>query len=124
MFESEYELSYDEDNQIEQPANIYSIVKTLDFIEWAFSTGHITKDVHMSKTNMILDQYKYSVEAYPNDFPGIDLFAQRYGLTDCKLGINRLKQGNIQIGTTENRVIYFLLYKIVRNSMESYSKIQ
>lgn len=32
MFENEYELSYDEDNQIEQPANIYSIVKTLDFI--------------------------------------------------------------------------------------------
>lgn len=32
MFESEYELSLDEDNQIEQPANMYSIVKTLEFI--------------------------------------------------------------------------------------------
>ena len=41
-----------------------------------------------------------------------------------KEDLNRLKQGNIQIGTTENRVIYFLLHKIVRNSMESYSKIQ
>jgi hypothetical protein len=32
MFEHEYELSLEEENQIEQPANIYSIVRTLEFI--------------------------------------------------------------------------------------------
>ncbi len=60
----------------------------------------------MKQSNIILDQYKYSVEAYPGSFPGVDLFAQRYGLTDCKLGINRLKQGTVIIGSgTENRVL-------------------
>lgn len=32
MFEGEYELTFEEDAQIEQPANIYSIIRTLDFI--------------------------------------------------------------------------------------------
>jgi len=32
MFEDEYNLTIDEENQIEQPANIYSMVRTLDFI--------------------------------------------------------------------------------------------
>lgn len=32
MFEGEYELTFEEDALIEQPANIYSIIRTLDFI--------------------------------------------------------------------------------------------
>jgi hypothetical protein len=51
MFESEYELSYDEENQIEQPANIYSIVKTLEFIVFIIliylyiRNGHLVQDI-------------------------------------------------------------------------------
>ena len=36
MFENEYELDFDEEDQIEQPANIYSIVRTLEFIVTIF----------------------------------------------------------------------------------------
>ncbi len=32
MFEDEYNLTLDEENEIEQPANIYSMIRTLDFI--------------------------------------------------------------------------------------------
>ena len=32
MFEGEYELSFEEKESIEQPANIYSIILTLDFV--------------------------------------------------------------------------------------------
>jgi hypothetical protein len=32
MFEGEYELTFEEEASIEQPANIYSIIRTLDFI--------------------------------------------------------------------------------------------
>lgn len=32
MFEDEYSIGIDEENQIEQPANIYSMIRTLDFI--------------------------------------------------------------------------------------------
>ena len=32
MFEGEYELTFEEEAAIEQPANIYSIIRTLDFV--------------------------------------------------------------------------------------------
>jgi hypothetical protein len=100
MFEGEYELNFDEEAQIEQPANIYSIVRTMDFIEWAYNNGHIDKDNYLEHSNVILDQYKTTVEAYQDKFPGLDAFVQKYGLNDFKLGINRLKQGQINQNTT------------------------
>lgn len=51
----------------------------------------------MQETNLILDQYKNCVDAYKENFPGIDYFAQKHGLVEFKLGINRIKQGPIQI---------------------------
>lgn len=110
MFEGEYDLTFEEESQIEQPANIYSIVRTLDFIEWAYNTGHIDKESYMEQSNIILEQYKNCVDAYQDKFNGIDAFAQKYGLSDFKLGINRLKQGAVQISSTTNTV---KLYRII-----------
>jgi len=58
----------------------------------------------MEQTNIILEQYKTSVEAYEDKFPGIDSFAQKYSLTDFKLGLNRLKQGVVQVSSTAGTV--------------------
>ena len=110
MFEGDYELTFEEEATIEQPANIYSIVRTLDFVEWAFNSGHIDKENYMEHSNTILDQYKTSVDAYQDKFAGIDLFAQKYGLTDFKLGINRLKLGAVQISANTNTVS--IIFKI------------
>jgi len=47
MFEGEYELTFEEDAIIEQPANIYSIIRTLDFIvklKFKIRNGHIIAD--------------------------------------------------------------------------------
>jgi hypothetical protein len=109
MFEGEYDLTFEEESQIEQPANIYSIVRTLDFIEWAYNTGHIDKDSYLEHSNIILDQYKTSVEAFQDRFVGIDAFAQKYGLNDFKLGINRLKQGAMLISSSTSTVFCIIL---------------
>lgn len=109
MFEGEYDLTFEEESQIEQPANIYSIVRTLDFIEWAYNTGHIDKESYMEQSNIILDQYKNCVDAYQDKFNGIDAFAQKYGLSDFKLGINRLRQGAVQISSTTNTVKLYII---------------
>jgi hypothetical protein len=109
MFEGEYDLTFEEESQIEQPANIYSIVRTLDFIEWAYNTGHIDKESYMEQSNIILEQYKNCVDAYQDKFNGIDAFAQKYGLSDFKLGINRLKQGAVQISSTTNTVKLYII---------------
>lgn len=110
MFEGEYELSFDEEGQIEQPANIYSIVRTLDFIEWAYNSGHVDKDSYLENSNLILDQYKTYVNAYQDKYVGIDFFAQKYGLSDYKLGINRLKQGAAQISSGTTTVNFIIIY--------------
>lgn len=109
MFEGEYDnaITFEEESLIEQPAIIYSLVRTIDFIEWSFNSGLIDKESYMEHCNIILDQYKNSVEAYQDKFNGIDAFAQKYGLTDFKLGINRLKQGTVQISNTNNSVNKF-----------------
>ena len=93
MFEGECELTYEEESQIEHPANIYSLIKTLEFIEWAYNFSHIDQKTYVEQTNTILDQYKSAIEAY-DKFPGIDEFTSKYGLQDCKFAIRRIKIGD------------------------------
>lgn len=69
----------------------------------------------MEQTNIILEQYKTSVEAYEDKFPGIDNFAQKYGLSDFKLGLNRLKQGVVQVSNTAGTVNKKILISIIMN---------
>ena len=58
----------------------------------------------MEQTNSILEQYNTSVQAYEDKFPGTDEFAKKYGLTDFRLGLNRLKQGVVQVDSSQGTV--------------------
>jgi hypothetical protein len=58
----------------------------------------------MDQTNIILEQYNTSVQAYEDKFTGVDDFAKRYGLTDFRLGLNRLKQGVVKVSNTQGTV--------------------
>ena len=114
MFEGECDLTYEEESQIEQPANIYSIIRTLEFIEWAYNFSHIDKETYLEQTNTILEQYKVSVEAYKDKFNGIDDFCQKYGLTDCKYAINRVKQGNVIISNDFEKNKYNIIMNLTQ----------
>jgi hypothetical protein len=114
MFEGECDLTYEEESQIEQPANIYSIIRTLEFIEWAYNFSHIDKETYYEQTNTILEQYKVSVEAYKDKFNGIDDFCQKYGLTDCKYAINRVKQGNVIISNDFEKNKYNIIMNLTQ----------
>ena len=114
MIEGECDLTYEEESQIEQPANIYSIIRTLEFIEWAYNFSHIDKETYVDQTNTILEQYKVSVEAYKDKFNGIDDFCQKYGLTDCKYAINRVKQGNVIISNDFEKNKYNIIMNLTQ----------
>ena len=114
MFEGECDLTYEEESQIEQPANIYSIIRTLEFIEWAYNFSHIDRQTYVDQTNTILEQYKVSVEAYKDKFNGIDDFCQKYGLTDCKYAINRVKQGNVLISNESNKNNFNIIFNLTQ----------
>ena len=94
MFEGELELTIEEEEKIQNPANIYSLIRTLQFIEWAYNFSHIDRETYIKETNIILEQYKNAVNAYP-EYKGLDNFVVEYKLQDCTYAINRIKLGNV-----------------------------
>ena len=96
MFDGDLELTIEEEEKIQNPANIYSLIRTLQFIEWAYNFSHIDRDTYVNETNIILEQYKNAVNAYP-EYEGIDNFVKHYKLSDCTYAINRIKEGNVTV---------------------------
>jgi hypothetical protein len=95
MFDGELELTIEEEEKIQNPANIYSLIRTLQFIEWAYNFSHIDRESYTKETNIILEQYKNATNAYP-EYEGLDDFVKHYKLEDCSFAINRIKEGNIK----------------------------
>ena len=99
MFEGELELTIEEEEKIQNPANIYSLIRTLQFIEWAYNFSHIDRESYTKETNIILEQYENAKNAYP-EYEGLDNFVKHYKLEDCTYAINRIKEGRIKVGAT------------------------
>ena len=95
MFDGELELTIEEEEKIQNPANIYSLIRTLQFIEWAYNFSHIDRESYTKETNIILEQYKNATNAF-TEYEGLDNFVKHYKLEDCSFAINRIKEGNIK----------------------------
>ena len=95
MFEGELELTIEEEEKIQNPANIYSLIRTLQFIEWAYNFSHIDRETYIKETNIILEQYENAKNAYP-EYEGLDKFVKNYKLEDCTYAINRIKEGRVK----------------------------
>ena len=94
MFDGELELTIEEEEKIQNPANIYSLIRTLQFIEWAYNFSHIDRESYTKETNIILEQYENAKNAYP-EYEGLDNFVKHYKLEDCTYAINRIKEGRV-----------------------------
>ena len=95
MFDGELELTIEEEEKIQNTANIYSLIRTLQFIEWAYNFSHIDRESYTKETNIILEQYKNATNAF-TEYEGLDNFVKHYKLEDCTYAINRIKEGNIK----------------------------
>jgi hypothetical protein len=95
MFDGELELTIEEEEKIQNPANIYSLIRTLQFIEWAYNFSHIDRESYTKETNIILEQYENAKNAYP-EYEGLDNFVKHYKLEDCTYAINRIKEGRVK----------------------------
>ena len=93
MFDGDLELTIEEEEKIQNPANIYSLIRTLQFIEWAYNFSHIDRESYTKETNIILEQYKNATNAF-TEYEGLDNFVKHYKLEDCTYAINRIKEGN------------------------------
>ena len=95
MFDGELELTIEEEEKIQNPANIYSLIRTLQIIEWAYNFSHIDRESYTKETNIILEQYENAKNAYP-EYEGLDNFVKHYKLEDCTYAINRIKEGRVK----------------------------
>ena len=95
MFDGDLELTIGEEEKIQNPANIYSLIRTLQFIEWAYNFSHIDRESYTKETNIILEQYENAKNAYP-EYEGLDNFVKHYKLEDCSFAINRIKEGRVK----------------------------
>ena len=95
MFDGNLELTIEEEEKIQNPANIYSLIRTLQFIEWAYNFSHIDRESYTKETNIILEQYENAKNAYP-EYEGLDNFVKHYKLEDCSFAINRIKEGRVK----------------------------
>ena len=71
------------------------MIRTLQFIEWAYNFSHIDRENYIKETNIILEQYENAKKAYP-DYEGLDKFVKHYKLEDCTYAINRIKEGRVK----------------------------
>ena len=95
MFDGDLELTIEEEEKIQNPANIYSLIRTLQFIEWAYNFSHIDRESYTKEKNIILEQYENAKNAYP-EYEGLDNFVKHYKLEDCSFAINRIKEGRVK----------------------------
>ena len=95
MSDGDLELTIEEEEKIQNPANIYSLIRTLQFIEWAYNFSHIDRESYTKETNIILEQYENAKNAYP-EYEGLDNFVKHYKLEDCTYAINRIKEGRVK----------------------------
>ena len=85
-------LSPQEQVYYEKLQNIYSIVKTIDYLEWAYMSGKVKGPEYDAECRSLLHQYNLSTQAVQN-FPGIDQFLKEYNLIQCQSAFQRIKEG-------------------------------
>ena len=91
MLNDKLEHKKEEEEKINYPEKICSLIRKLQSIEFAYNSSHIDRESYIKETNIILEQYEIAKNAYP-EYEGLDNFVKNYKLEDCSLAINRLKE--------------------------------
>ena len=75
-------LSSAEKLKFEKLQNLYSLVKTIEYLYWAFTSGKIEGKVYDSEFQELFNSFKMCMNTIPN-FQGVDQFFQTYQLDHC-----------------------------------------
>lgn len=108
--------------QFEKEQNIYSIVKTMEFLvrktcsnfaqEYAYMNGKIQGPAYDSEFKILFQQYVLCSNSITN-FVGIDRFALENDLNHCQSAIMRIKAGKSNYGGEDvNRGLGQIIYEI------------
>ena len=91
MLNYSYQLPIEEEEKLQEPSNIYSLIRTLQFIISSYNNSQIDKETYQKELNLILEKFNNSANAFKG-YEGLDNFVKKYKLEDCTYAINYLKE--------------------------------
>ena len=74
-------MSPQEQMDFEKYQNIYSLVKTIEYLEWAYISGRVQNIEYDNQIKRLLGMYKMSSEAIPGF--NLDEFIRKWSLEHC-----------------------------------------
>ena len=72
--------------------NLYSTIKTIEFLEMTYMTGQIKGALYNAKFNDLYHQFSMCKNSIP-DFQGVDQFFVEFGLDHCVTAKQRIRDG-------------------------------
>ena len=77
-------LDFTPEEQInfEREQNLYSIIKTIEYLEWAYMSGKIPGTEYDVEFRQLLHHFNMCKNSMQN-FPGVDAFFKKYQLEHC-----------------------------------------
>ena len=91
MLNYSYQLPIEEEEKLQEPSNIYSLIRTLQFIISSYNNSQIDKEIYQKELNSIFEKFNNSANAFKG-YEGLDNFVKKYKLEDCTYAINYLKE--------------------------------
>ena len=81
-----------EREEIDNRANVFALVKTIQALEKAYLKDAVTPAVYASQCSILLAQYTAAFKVVKEKFPSVEDFMTRY-LLDCPAALERIKEG-------------------------------
>lgn len=76
----------------EKEQTLYSIIKTMEFLEFAYMTGKIKGNDYDQECRQMLHQFSVCSGSIPG-FVGLDAFIAQMNLGHCQSAVMRIKEG-------------------------------
>ena len=111
---SEFKFTREEKLDIDHLQNLYSIVKTLNILEIEFGRGNVDRDYYQEKWDELLHQFS-STEHNMDKYPGLEIFASMYNLSQWKGAIRSIKGVNPYIHNNDIPIILFKIGMLLVN---------
>lgn len=81
-----------EQAQFEKEQNLYSLIKTIEFLEFAYMTGKVKGPEYDAEFRSLLHQFQMCSSSIPS-FVGLDRFMAEFSLDHCQSAKMRLREG-------------------------------
>lgn len=78
--------------EIDNRANVYSIIQTIQALEKAYIKDAVSPNEYTKQCNILLDQFNAAFKLIKDKFPDVESFSKKY-LLHCSAALERIKEG-------------------------------